>query len=109
VPLPNPLIPQHGSPIYYQGPDLPHGPLPAVIFFALSAQMSLFENPFNQPVIRLSQQGVRVFSWDLPFHGPGLDPQDAIRQWAHEFIHSPSFIFDFLDLCQHNVNSSCCP
>jgi pimeloyl-ACP methyl ester carboxylesterase len=108
MPLPHnspPLIPQHGlPPIYYQGPDLQYGALPAVLFFALSAQMSLFEDPFNQPVIRLSQQGIRVFSWDLPFHGPAFDPHDAMRQWAHEFVHHPSFISDFLDLCQCNID-----
>jgi predicted esterase len=103
-PNPSPLLPKHGSPIYYQGPDLQQGILPAVLFFALSAQMSLFEDPFNQPVLRLSQQGIRVFSWDLPFHGLNLDPHDAMRQWAHEFIHNPSFIFDFLDLCQRNID-----
>jgi esterase FrsA len=101
---PDPLLPKHGSSIYYKGPDLQLGPLPAVLFFALSAQMSLFEDPFNQAVLQLSQQGVRVFSWDLPFHGPGLDPHDAIRHWAHEFVYRPSFIFDFLELCQHNIN-----
>ena len=103
-PLPNPLIPKYGTPIYYQGPDLQYGCLPAVIFFALSAQMTLFEDPFNQPVLRLSQQGIRVFSWDLPFHGMGLDPHEGIRQWAYEFIHHPDFIFDFLDICQHNID-----
>lgn len=100
----NPLLPQHHSPIYYQGPDLQYGPLPTVIFFALSARISLFEHPFNQPVLRLSQQGVRVFSWDLPFHGPEIDPDHAIRQWAWGFVHQPSFISDFLDLCQHHIN-----
>lgn len=102
--LPNPILTRHGSSIYYQGPDLQDGSLPAVVFFALSAQMTLFEDPFNQPVLHLSRQGIRVFSWDLPFHGPGLDPHDAIRQWAHEFVHNPSFISDFIDLCQRNVN-----
>lgn len=102
---PDPLLPKQGGlPIYYLGPDLELGPLPAVLFFALSAQMSLFEDPFNQAVLKLSQQGVRVFSWDLPFHGPGLDPHDAMRHWAHAFIHNPSFIPDFLDLCQQNLN-----
>lgn len=100
----NPILPPEGSSIYYQGPDLHQGKLPAIIFFALSAQMSLFEDPFNQVVLRLSQQGIRVFSWDLPFHGPGLNPHDAMHQWAHEFIHHPSFISEFIDLCQHNVN-----
>lgn len=105
MPLPlNPLLPPHGSPIYYLGPDLQHKNLPAVIFFALSAQMSLYEDPFNQAVLRLSDQGIRVFSWDLPFHGAGLDPHDAMRQWAHEFVHRPSFVSDFLDLCQRNID-----
>lgn len=100
----HPLLPKHGSPIFYQGPDLQLGPLPAVLFFALSAQMSLFENPFNQPVLHLIRQGIRVFSWDLPFHGPGLDPHDAMRKWAHEFVYNPSFISDFLELCRHHIN-----
>lgn len=100
----SPLFPPHGPPIYYQGADLQAGVQPAVIFFALSAQMSLFEDPFNQSVIRLSEQGIRVFSWDLPFHGPGQNPQEAIRQWRHAFIENPSFLSDFLDLCQTHLD-----
>lgn len=101
---PEPLLPRHGSSIFYQGPDLQLGPMPAVIFFALSAQMSLFENPFNQPVVHLSQQGFRVFSWDLPFHGPGLDPHEAMHHWAHEFVYRPTFISDFIELCKQNID-----
>lgn len=100
----DPLLPKHGSSIYYQGPDLHLGPLPAVFFFALSAKMSLYENPFNQPVLQLSQQGIRVFSWDLPFHSHEVDPNEAMRKLAHAFIHQPSFISDFLGLCHHNIN-----
>lgn len=101
---PSPLHPPHGSSIYYQGPDLQAGLKPAVLFFALSAHMSLLEEPFNQPVVYLSQQGIRVFSWDLPFHGAHQDPHEAIRLWANEFIHRPSFISDFIDLCQRNID-----
>jgi len=104
LPPPSPLVPKHGSPIYYQGPDLRQGALPAVLFFALSAHATLFEDPFNQLVLHLSQQDIRVFSWDLPFHGQGLDPHEGIRQWAHEFVHHPEFIYDFLDICQHNID-----
>ena len=100
----SPLHPLHGSPIYYQGPDLKMGIQPAVLYFALSAHMSLFEDPFNQPVLHLIEQGIRVFSWDLPFHGPGQNPRDAMRHWAHELVHQPSFIFDFLNVCQNNIN-----
>lgn len=104
LPSPNhPLIPLNGSLIYYQGPTLGSGPLPAVIFFALSGRMSLFEDPFNQPVLRLAQQGIRVFSWDLPFHGPNQDPHKAMHHWAHEFIHRPSFLTDFLEICEQNI------
>lgn len=104
LPLNAPLIPLHGSPIYYQGPDLEAGLRPAVIFFALSAQMSLGVDPFNQPVLRLAQQGVRVFSWDLPFHGKDQDPHDAMRHWAQEFQHNPRFVDEFIEVCQENVN-----
>jgi esterase FrsA len=104
-PLPhNPLIPLQGSPIYFQGADLHNGVQPAVLFFALSAQTSLFEDPFNQPVLRLIQQGIRVFSWDLPFHGAGQDPHKAMHHWAQEFVHRSTFISDFLDLCQANLD-----
>jgi dienelactone hydrolase len=103
-PLPNLLHSPHSSPIYYQGHDLQMGAQPAVFYFALSAQMSLFEDPFNQPVLKLIQKGIRVFSWDLPFHEPGQNPREAMRHWAHEFIHRPAFISDFLDLCQNNIN-----
>lgn len=104
MPLNAPLIPLHGSPIYYQGPDLEAGLKPAVIFFALSAQMSLFVDPFNQPVLYLAQEDVRVFSWDLPFHGKEQDPQDAMRQWAQEFARNPRFVEEFMDICQENVH-----
>lgn len=99
-----PLLPLRGSPIYYQGPELDQGSKPAVLFFALSAHMSLFVDPFNQAVLRLSQQGIRVFSWDLPFHGIDQDPNEAMRQWADEFVHNPAFVSDFIALCQENVS-----
>lgn len=101
--LHDPLTPPHGSAIYYQGPGFEAGALPAVLFFALSGQMSLFQDPFNQPVLRWIQQGIRVFSWDLPFHGPTQDPHEAMQQWASEFLYNPSFISNFLDLCQLHI------
>lgn len=98
------LLTKKGDSIHFTGPSLDEGALPAVIYFALSAQQSLFEDPFNQPAARLSEQGIRVFSWDLPYHGPGLDPRNAMHQWAHAFIHNPGFISDFLDTSQQNVD-----
>lgn len=105
LPPPNPpLLPLQGSPIYYQGPDLNQGPKPAVLFFALSAYMSLYVDPFNQAVLRLSQQGIRVFSWDLPFHSIDQDPNEAMRHWATEFARNPIFVSDFIALCQENIS-----
>ncbi len=104
LPINAPLIPLHGSPIYYQGPSVEAGRKPAVLFFALSAQMSLFVDPFNQAVIRLAQNDIRVFSWDLPFHSQEQDPNEAMRQWTQEFQRNPRFVDDFMDLCQENVN-----
>lgn len=91
-----PLYPPYGKPIYFQGPDINSGARPAVIYFALSAEMSLFQDPFNQPVLRLAENDVRVFSWDLPFHEIGKDPREAIQQWIDAFINDPSFVSEFL-------------
>jgi esterase FrsA len=105
LPSPNPpLLPLQGSPIYYQGPDLNQRPKPTVLFFALSAYMSLYVDPFNQAVLRLSQQGIRVFSWDLPFHSIDQDPNEAMRQWVDEFARNPAFVSDFIALCQENIS-----
>lgn len=97
------IAPLLGSQVYYQGPSLEKGIQPTVIFFALSAQMSLTAPAFSEFVMRLVAQGVRVFSWDLPFHGQDQDPQEAMRKWAQEWQENPRFLTDFLDLCQENV------
>lgn len=105
MPLPNiSLFPQNGLPISHQGSPLEAGTQPAVIYFALSAHMSLFVDPFNQPVLRLCQQGIRVFSWDLPFHEAEKDPHDAMRQWEQEFKNCPSFIDKFIDQSLENIH-----
>lgn len=93
----------NGSLIYFNGPDLNTKNIPAVIYFALSGYTSLFLDPFNQPVKRWNQHGIRVFSWDLPFHGQHDDPKLAMEKWAHFFIKGDPFIFQFLDRCQENL------
>jgi len=93
-----------GEPIYYIGPSISAGIKPAVIYFALSAETSLFQDPFNQPAIELAQQDIRVFSWDLPFHTKGADPHTAMSHWAEEFAHNPHFISHFISLCQKRLD-----
>lgn len=100
----HPLISSNGTSIYFQGPGLETGIQPAVLYFALSAHMSLFVDPFNQPVLHLSHQGIRVFSWDLPFHEADQDPNEALLKWGREFSKRPSFISDFISLCQENIH-----
>lgn len=99
TPLPSPS----GLPIYYQGPDLSIGPMPALFYFALSGSASLYEDPFNQPITALSENPIRIFSWDLPFHGEGFDPKEAMQAWAHEFMHNVRFLPDFIGRCLHNI------
>ncbi len=105
TPRPNSILnpPHKGPPIYYRGPDLSEGPKPTVLFFALSAHSSLYEDPFNQPVLAWIDQGIRVFSWDLPHHGPGLNHHEAMHHWAEDFSHNPLFVADFIDICIHHV------
>jgi len=103
-PLPSPIVAPGGSSIYYQGEPLQKGPMPALLYFALSGRTTLCEDPYNQPAVHLIKEGMRVFSWDLPFHGPDQDPHEAMRRWIAEFHESSSFIHDFMDLCAENLH-----
>lgn len=70
--------------LYHVGPPLDLGPLPAVFYFALSAEDSLLTDPYNQPVQFLSDQMIRVFSLTLPAHEANLSPLDALQTWADD-------------------------
>jgi hypothetical protein len=97
------LTPSSGLPIYYVGPPFSAGPLPALIYFALSGTASLYEDPFNQLSISLSQEPIRIFSWDLPFHTEGGDYHQAMHQWSHALTHNPQSFFDFMTACTANI------
>lgn len=99
----DPLRTPEGQSIYYVGPSLTEERKPAVIFFALSAKMTLHQDPFNQPALALAEQGIRVFSWDLPFHEQGKDPHEAMHHWAKEFAHNSHFVSDYIQLCKRNI------
>lgn len=69
----------------YLGPPLEQGPLPALFYFALSAQDSLLLSPFNQPVIHLksfTHTSLRIFSITIPGHELDLPKEKAIETWA---------------------------
>lgn len=101
---PKPLHPFIGSPIYFQGPPLHLGKKPAIFYFALSGHATLYADPFNQPVLKIIESGIRVYSWDLPFHDKEAHPKEAIRRLIHEFLINPSSLEDFLCLCKNNID-----
>ncbi len=70
--------------LLYIGPDIQEGPLPAVFYFALSAEDSLCLDPFNQFVTALHDLPLRVFSMTLPGHEEGRKKEMAIEYWAQE-------------------------
>jgi pimeloyl-ACP methyl ester carboxylesterase len=90
VSLPTPL------PLFYVGKDLSDGPLPIIIYFALSAKESLTIHPYNKPVTSLLKMPARVFSVDLPFHGEDLPSVDAMKKWAKAIEDGEDLISDFL-------------
>lgn len=83
-------------PMFYLGPDLKEGPLPAVFYFALSAQESLLTDPFNSPVTIWNDSRMRIFSVDLPYHGEGYSSVEAMQQWADAYQRKEPFLESFL-------------
>jgi len=81
----------------YVGPDLDAGPLPAVFYFALSANESLELDPYNQPVAFLSKHPMRIFSLTLPGHGQGLPAKEALNFWADEVAAGRNFVEEFVE------------
>ena len=53
------------------GPPLKEGPLPAMVYFSLSAEESLELDPFNQPAVAQLEHPMRVISFTLPGHENG--------------------------------------
>lgn len=92
-----------GLNIYHRGPSLREGRLPTFFYFALSGYDSLNLDPYNQPVLRLPEYGIRVFSFTLPFHGPEFNPAHSVEQWAKTLAEEPEFIDNFITQCASNV------
>ncbi len=87
------------------GPPLEKGRQNAVIYFALSAQESLDLDPYNQPAVFLARQGIRVFSLNLPFHGPNLNAINAIDAWANAFNEGKDPLTPFIDQALFALNA----
>lgn len=94
-----------GLPIYYIGPPLKEGPLPALFYFSLSGKDSLQLDPFNQPVNYLKDSPVRIFSFTLPGHGDGLKNSEAISFWASAFAQGENPVKTFIDKARANIDA----
>ncbi len=81
----------------YLGPGPEAGPLPALFYFALSAEESLELDPYNQPALALEGAPFRIFSVTLPCHGPGFDKHRAMHAWAEAMKSGERFLEDFFD------------
>jgi hypothetical protein len=71
--------------------------LPALFYFALSAEDSLSLDPYDQPVRFLNQENLRIFSMTLPGHGPHLDPTKALVFWAEQIQKGENLIAEFVE------------
>lgn len=81
--------------IKFLGPSIDEGPLPAIFYFALSAQDSLTVDPYNQPIKNIDLKKVRVFSIDLPEHEHAKSPYEAIGAWIDSLMKQESFLESF--------------
>ncbi len=85
------------------GPALEQGPMPALFYFALSFHESLAVDPFNQPVVHLANKRVRIFSLDLPAHGPDFPATHAIKAWAESFILGDDPLTPFIETIKNSI------
>ncbi|HEV8051853.1 MAG TPA: prolyl oligopeptidase family serine peptidase [Parachlamydiaceae bacterium] len=85
--------------IYHRGPPLNHGPLPSIFYFSLSGEESLGLEPYNQPAVFLSEQGLRVFSLTLPGHEDAFPHQHAIKEWGKILTTGKNVIDEFIETC----------
>jgi pimeloyl-ACP methyl ester carboxylesterase len=98
------LIPgKQGSTIAHLGPSLEQGPLPTLIYLALSGYDSLTLDPFNQPIVGLEAFPVRVISFDLPGHGPEMNHREAPAWLAHQLMQGNNPIAPFLATAYENI------
>ena len=87
----------------FVGPPLEEGPLPALIYLALSDEESLHLDPFNQPVKYLKSSRIRIFSLTIPGHGPDLDPTKAITFWRQKFDEGIDILTPFFNQAAQQI------
>lgn len=101
---PHQLFSPSGIPLFYVGPSADSGPLPALLYFSISGADSLALPPYNSPAALLQAEGMRIFSWDLPGHGQGLDKFKAMQYWADKLDESETILSDFLEKVLNDID-----
>lgn len=86
------------------GPKIDAGPLPAIFYFALSAQESLSVDPYNQPVVHLAHLPVRIFSMDIPGHGAQHISKEALKNWVEPLRRKENIIEMFAERASRLIN-----
>jgi len=100
---PKTLIGPDSLQIYYSGPNLTAGKLPALFYFALSGEHSLSLDPFNQPAIFLSHLPLRVFSLTIPGHEKEFGYR-AMDYWASQMASGNHLIEKFIAQCRKGLD-----
>jgi predicted esterase len=90
--------------IYWTGPELSEGCLPALFYFSISGEESLTLDPFNQPVAFLANENLRVFSFTLPYHDDGFDKSKAVDLWVEEIENGCDIISSFVQRVVDSIN-----
>ncbi len=90
--------------VSFLGPTEDVGPLPALIYFTMSHRDSLLQPPYNQVLIPLLSAPVRLFSWDLPYHPPGVEPNAGIHAWTEAVGRKEDFMTPFIEQSLSHLN-----
>jgi hypothetical protein len=98
IPIPN------GPPVYFTGPSLSFGKMPALFYFSLSGHASLCTDPYNQPVAFLSSRPMRIYSLTLPGHEQESHFTHAIKYWAEQIKQGNNIIQQFTEQVIQTTN-----
>lgn len=94
----------HGQTLYFTGPPLAAGPLPALFYFCSTGDESLGSDPYNQPVVYLRGQPLRIFSMSLPLHDEADDRRHAVALWAKALRQGEDHLTPFLEQANEAID-----
>lgn len=92
-----------GQRLYFLGPSLEEGTLPAFFYFSLAGDESLTLAPYNHPVLSLQDSRLRIFSVTLPCHGEGFDKFQALSCWARGCLEHSLLLERFLEQTHETI------